>query len=593
MADVLDELARLEDPRTGRRLLERTVIIANTSNMPVMAREASIYTGMTVAEYFRDMGYDAVLHRRLDVPVGGGAAGVLLAHGAASGRGGLPGRRWPRPWRRSTSGPGGCRRSAAAEGSVTVIGAVSPPGGDMTEPVTAHTRAFRPVRCGRSTATWPMPATTRPCQLERSFSRDADAVGGLAGRRRRRRLGGARAVLWRCWPKPTGSHRSPSWSAPPRCRTESGSSCWSATLLREAVLQQSALSPNDATAARPSRPRCSRWCSRCTTVASSLVEARASARAIESVDLSGVSSGRDERWCRTTSPRVDRRCATPCLARLEAAQVITDAGSPHRVHGSVGSVDGRCWSSAASMGSAGTSSATSRLDSGETPPRCRARGRSTTWRSCRCSRAPTGIEPDGASSRLRGTPDAGSRRRRLARTGLQRPGRTDRRRAARASATALVAVNGAPINPAAREAAPRPDPHRRLGHRRPHHPGPGTEAAHLLGRRPAPPRARRADRRPGAGAADEPFEVVFAAMGITHADADAARDALEERPQAGDLALFINTADDPVIERILTPRAGAHRRRAPRLRTRPPRARGHVRHDELLRSRARGGGGPR
>ena len=61
LADVLADLVALADPRTGRSLLERTVVIANTSNMPVMAREASIYTGMTVAEYYRDMGYDVVL----------------------------------------------------------------------------------------------------------------------------------------------------------------------------------------------------------------------------------------------------------------------------------------------------------------------------------------------------------------------------------------------------------------------------------------------------------------------------------------------------------------------------------------------------
>ena len=61
MADVVDELAELDDPRTGGRLADRTVVIANTSNMPMMAREASIYTGVTVAEYFRDMGYDVVV----------------------------------------------------------------------------------------------------------------------------------------------------------------------------------------------------------------------------------------------------------------------------------------------------------------------------------------------------------------------------------------------------------------------------------------------------------------------------------------------------------------------------------------------------
>ena len=61
MADVLDELFATDDPRTGGRLVDRTVIIANTSNMPMMAREASIYTGITVAEYYRDMGYDVVV----------------------------------------------------------------------------------------------------------------------------------------------------------------------------------------------------------------------------------------------------------------------------------------------------------------------------------------------------------------------------------------------------------------------------------------------------------------------------------------------------------------------------------------------------
>ena len=61
LADVLEEFEALEDPRTGQPLLDRTVLIANTSNMPVMAREASIYTGVTVAEYYRDMGYDAVV----------------------------------------------------------------------------------------------------------------------------------------------------------------------------------------------------------------------------------------------------------------------------------------------------------------------------------------------------------------------------------------------------------------------------------------------------------------------------------------------------------------------------------------------------
>ena len=90
LADAIDELRALDDPRTGRPLVERTVIIANTSNMPVMAREASIYTGMTVAEYFRDQGLDAVADRGLHLAVGRGAARVLLPERRAARRAGVP-----------------------------------------------------------------------------------------------------------------------------------------------------------------------------------------------------------------------------------------------------------------------------------------------------------------------------------------------------------------------------------------------------------------------------------------------------------------------------------------------------------------------
>ena len=74
MTDVLNEFPELKDPRTGEPLMKRTVLIANTSDMPVAAREASIYTGITIAEYFRDMGYDVAVHRRLHLPLGRGAA---------------------------------------------------------------------------------------------------------------------------------------------------------------------------------------------------------------------------------------------------------------------------------------------------------------------------------------------------------------------------------------------------------------------------------------------------------------------------------------------------------------------------------------
>ncbi|MGZ4610154.1 MAG: V-type ATP synthase subunit A [Actinomycetes bacterium] len=144
MADVVRELAELEDPRTGDTLARRTVVIANTSNMPMMAREASIYTGVTVGEYFRDMGRDCVViadsttrwaealremsSRTNALPAEEGYPANLASALAAF---------YERAGRVTTL--------AGQIGSVSVVGAVSPPGGDMTEPVTAHTQRF--VRC--------------------------------------------------------------------------------------------------------------------------------------------------------------------------------------------------------------------------------------------------------------------------------------------------------------------------------------------------------------------------------------------------------------------------------------------------------------
>lgn len=141
MADVLSELAGLTDPRTGRRLAERTVIIANTSNMPMMAREASIYTGVTVAEYFRDMGYHAVVIADSTSRWAEALREFASRSGALPAEEGYPASLpsalaafYERAARVLTLG--------GAPGSVTIIGAVSPAGGDTTEPVTAQTERF-------------------------------------------------------------------------------------------------------------------------------------------------------------------------------------------------------------------------------------------------------------------------------------------------------------------------------------------------------------------------------------------------------------------------------------------------------------------
>jgi len=144
MTDVLTEFPKLVDPRTGKSLMERTVLIANTSNMPVSAREASIYTGATIAEYYRDQGYHVAVMadstsrwaealrelsgRMEEMPAEEGFPAYLPTRVAEF-------------YERA----GYMDTLSGAEGSVSIIGAVSPPGGDFSEPVTQHTKRF--VRC--------------------------------------------------------------------------------------------------------------------------------------------------------------------------------------------------------------------------------------------------------------------------------------------------------------------------------------------------------------------------------------------------------------------------------------------------------------
>jgi len=144
MAEVLDEFPRLEDPRTGRPLAERTVIIANTSNMPVAAREASIYTAITVAEYFRDQGLNVALMADSTSRWAEALREVSGRLGELPGEAGYPAylsSRLAEFYERAAR----VTSLAGAEGSVTIIGAISPPAGDFSEPVTLHTKRY--VRC--------------------------------------------------------------------------------------------------------------------------------------------------------------------------------------------------------------------------------------------------------------------------------------------------------------------------------------------------------------------------------------------------------------------------------------------------------------
>ncbi len=144
MTEVLQEFPHLVDPRTGRPLMERTVLIANTSNMPVAAREASIYTGITIAEYYRDMGYHVALMADSTSRWAEAlreVSGRLEEMPAEEGYPAYLAGRLAEFYERA----GYVDNLNGTHGSVTIVGAVSPPGGDFSEPVTQHTKRF--IRC--------------------------------------------------------------------------------------------------------------------------------------------------------------------------------------------------------------------------------------------------------------------------------------------------------------------------------------------------------------------------------------------------------------------------------------------------------------
>ena len=244
LADVVSELVELADPRTGGRVADRTVIIANTSNMPIMAREASIYTGATVAEYYRDMGHDVVVIADSTSRWAEALREFASRTGALPAEEGYPASLgsalaafYERAGRVNTLG--------GEEGSITIVGAVSPPGGDMTEPVTAHTQRFvrtlwtldRELAYSRH-----YPAVT----WTGSYCRDAEVVGawyasngdpGWAGRRGRMVALLAEADRLSSLAELVGVTALPGHE---RMTMLAG------RLLRESVLQQSALSATDA-----------------------------------------------------------------------------------------------------------------------------------------------------------------------------------------------------------------------------------------------------------------------------------------------------------------------------------------------------------
>lgn len=244
LADMLGELGELSDPRTGGRLSDRTVVIANTSNMPMMAREASIYTAAAVAEHFRDMGLDVV------VVADSTSRWAEALREFASRNGELPAEEgYPATLASALAAfyerAGRVRTTGGYEGSVTIIGAVSPAGGDMTEPVTTYTQRFvrglwsldRDLAYARH-----YPAVS----WSGSFARDVDAVAAWQARagdagwgRRRSELS---ALLAEADRLSALAELMGTAALPPGERAV----ILGGRLAREGVLQQSALSPVDA-----------------------------------------------------------------------------------------------------------------------------------------------------------------------------------------------------------------------------------------------------------------------------------------------------------------------------------------------------------
>jgi V/A-type H+-transporting ATPase subunit A len=315
MADVIEELAELTDPRTGGRLAERTVTIANTSNMPMMAREACVHTGATVAEYFRDMGLDVVLiadstsrwaealrefaSRMGELPAEEGYPAGLASQLAAF-------------YERAAA----VRTLGGASGSVTVIGAVSPPGGDRTEPVTAHTERF--VRCLWSLDRDLAYARHYPAiSWSESFSRDAATLaaahaqaGDTQWSERRGRVARQLAEADRLADLVELVGIT---ALPPRERI----SVLAGRLLREATVQQNALSPADAYSAPAKTAALVEAVLTVIDRCLELVDSGIPADAVEAVDFTPLLRARETAGPAETAPVAAARDTV--LARLEEA----------------------------------------------------------------------------------------------------------------------------------------------------------------------------------------------------------------------------------------------------------------------------------
>jgi len=244
LADLIEELSDLVDPRSGRQLLERTIILANTSNMPVMAREASIYTAVTIAEYFRDMGLHAVIIADSTSRWAEARRELASRTGAIPAEQGYPAD-LPASLAAFYQRAGRVTTIGGRDGTVTIITSVSPPGGDVTEPVAAHTQRF-------VQAVW---ALDRELAYARhypaiswhdSFSRDGDAVARWHAANGDPEWASRRARLQSLLNEADRLQDIADLVGLTALPTDERLALLTARLVREVILQQSALSDNDA-----------------------------------------------------------------------------------------------------------------------------------------------------------------------------------------------------------------------------------------------------------------------------------------------------------------------------------------------------------
>nr|WP_232072640.1 V-type ATP synthase subunit B [Phytohabitans flavus] len=542
LADVLAELAQLTDPRTGGRLADRTVTVANTSNMPIMAREASIYTGVTVAEYYRDMGYDTVVIadstsrwaealREFASRIGAlpaeegypaGLASALAAFYERAGR---------------VAGPGG------REGSVTIVGAVSPPGGDLTEPVTAHTQRF--VR-----TLWTLDrdlANARhypAVSWSGSYSRDSGTVGswyagngdpGWAARASRMVTMLAEADRLAALADLVGAAALP---GPERVALLGG------RLLREAFLQQNALSPNDAFCAPTKSAALADLVFDVVDRSGELVAAGRPPGDVENLTSPRDPGTRGDRPCRRG------RCpATPRRRTRRAGRAMTPM--PPVEYSTIDAIRGPLLVVRGVTGVGWDEFVRIRLDAG--PPRHGVvLDVDHDIAIVEVLEGTDGMDRLGTHVAFNGSPfriPVGDGW--LGRVCNGRGEPIDDGPPVLAPHDAPVAGN--PLNPTLREPPAEPvltgvsaiDGLTTLvrGQKLPIFSVAGLPHLEL---------ATQIAAQSSAGG--EPFSVVVAGMGLPHADAATMRAALEDRARTGDLLMVLNTADDPVVERILTPR---------------------------------------